>query len=44
MLLPLCNAGTAVTSVQWGAWAGAGMAATHNLLPRIIKSGADRRM
>ena len=31
--------GIAVTSVQWGAWAGAGMAATHNLLPRIVKSG-----
>ena len=25
--------------MQWGAWAGSGMAVTHNLLPRIIKSG-----
>lgn len=25
--------------MQWGAWAGVGMAVTHNLLPRIIKSG-----
>jgi hypothetical protein len=35
----LRNAGMAVASVQWGAWAGNGMAVTHNLLPRIIKSG-----
>lgn len=26
--------------MQWGAWAGSGMAVTHNLLPRIINSGA----
>lgn len=36
--LLLC-AGWAVVSMQWGAWAGSGMAVTHNLLPRIIKSG-----
>lgn len=28
--------------MQWGAWAGTGMAVTHNLLPRIIKSGEWR--
>ena len=33
-------AGWAAVSMQWGAWAGSGMAITHNLLPRIIKSGA----
>ena len=33
-------AGWAAVSMQWGAWAGSGMAVTHNLLPRIIKSGA----
>jgi hypothetical protein len=32
--------GWAAVSMQWGAWAGSGMAITHNLLPRIIKSGA----
>ena len=31
--------GAQVTSLQWGAWGGAGMAVVHNLLPRIIKSG-----
>jgi hypothetical protein len=25
--------------MQWGAWAGTGMAVVHNLLPRINKSG-----
>ncbi len=34
-------AGWAAVSMQWGAWAGSGMAITHNLLPRIIKSGAE---
>ena len=31
--------GAQVTSMQWGAWGGTGMAVVHNLLPRIIKSG-----
>ena len=31
--------GCEVTSLQWGAWGGTGMAVVHNLLPRIIKSG-----
>ena len=31
--------GQAITSMQWGAWGGTGMAVTHNLLPRIIQSG-----
>ena len=31
--------GLPVTSMQWGAWGGTGMAVAHNLLPRIIKSG-----
>jgi hypothetical protein len=28
-----------MVSMQWGAWSGAGMAAEHNLLPRVRASG-----
>ena len=38
------SAGWAAVSMQWGAWAGVGMAVTHNLLPRIIKSGVASRL
>jgi len=31
--------GSSMVSMQWGAWAGAGMAAEHNLLPRVRASG-----
>jgi len=31
--------GSSMVSMQWGAWSGAGMAAEHNLLPRVRASG-----
>jgi hypothetical protein len=43
MASAMAASGAAITSVQWGAWAGAGMAAQPLLLARLQKQGEGSR-